>query len=61
MIEQNLKTDTILEGRCQQYTFGSETKLIERINVLTGKFDGLKDMVSKQKAQPEIAVVRKDD
>ena len=61
MIEQNLKTDTILEGRCQQYTVGSETKLIERINVLTGKFDGLKDMVSKQKAQPENAVVRKDD
>jgi hypothetical protein len=34
MIDENRKEDTVLEGRCQQYTVAAEARIIERLNEL---------------------------
>lgn len=43
--EARKEKDTLLEGRCQAFTVESERKLIQKINLLFGRMDAIKDTV----------------
>lgn len=51
LIESNKKELLVLEGRCNQYTVNAESKLSERINTLTGKYDGVTDLLAKTRQE----------
>ena len=45
--------DIIIEGKAQAFTIESERKLIQKINLLFGRVDALKDVISKKEAIKE--------
>jgi len=49
----------VVEGKCQQYTVGVESRLNEKINALKGNFDGVADMVAKTKQELAALVIPK--
>lgn len=61
MEERRKEQDTLLEGRCQAFTVESERKLIQKINLLFGRLDALKDTMQRrgpskdpEKSQPGV-------
>ena len=49
--------DIILEGKAQAFTIESERKLIQKINMLFGRVDALKEVLSKREGVKEPEVV----
>ena len=55
MLTQNREEkDIILEGKAQAFTIESERKLIQKINLLFGRVDALKDMIALR--APDVPV-----
>ena len=63
MATELLEKDTMIEGRSQAFTVESERGLNQKINLLFGKVDALKDQMGDQKfaSNEEKVDVQKTD
>ena len=62
MLNQNREEkDIILEGKAQAFTIESERKLIQKINLLFGKVDALKETISKREPEVSLKVVEEEE
>ena len=58
MLNQNREEkDIILEGKAQAFTIESERKLVQKINLLFGRVDALKETISKREPEMPVKVV----